>query len=97
MEIRKQQMDRIPTPIFALTFDNGWTVAIAIKATPSPRHNVFEAMHADMFISPYAVWNDLPDTVEISYRSDEDILRIIRDVAEREPERLERPTHHLAK
>ena len=97
MEIRRQGFARIPTPIFALTFDNGWTVAVAMKDTRSLEGNGFEATRADAFISPYGAWNDLPDTVKISDRSDEDVLQIVRDVAERETQRLERATYRLTK
>ena len=82
MELRRNGLERIPTPMFVLSFDNGWSVAVALKITESPRFGVYMATRADASIVLGDIEHIVPDA-QVHNVSAEGLTRIVQEVAER--------------
>jgi hypothetical protein len=84
MELRKNGLARIPTPMFVLSFDNGWSVAVALDIMESPKFGVYLATRADVSIVPGDIEHVPPDT-QVRNLSAEGLTSIVQEVAERHP------------
>jgi uncharacterized protein DUF4926 len=84
MELRRDGLERIPTPMFTLTFDNDRSVAVTLKNMDSPRFGVYLATRADASI----VAGDIERTVSTAQfhnLSAEGLAKVVREAAEMAP------------